>query len=204
MAAADNALTDLSSWRAAQWRSEAELEAATHAKLALQRAHAATASAASTGIDAKSASEDDGTNEVFWEGASKDALTAAADARERLTISIEASSEASRLRKLSPEICAGGPIDFIALGGDGAEKYGSVISRGYRPWSPSPNALLADDERARARAQAQAAEEVELAAGGDLSMEAEGLSEELAELNAALAELDESSDDEDGDTQSRR
>jgi hypothetical protein len=35
-------------------------------------------------------------------------------------------------------------------------------------------------------------------------MEAEGLSEELAELNAALAELDESSDDEDGDTKSSR
>jgi len=217
VAAADNALTDLSSWRAAQRRSEAELEAAALAKLALQRAHAATVSAASTGIDATSASEDDGTNEVFWEGASRDALTAAADARERLTLSIEASSEASRLRKLSPEIGAGGPIDFSALGGDGAEKYGSVISRGAgtggsrahreahcRPWSPSPNSLLADDERARARAQAQAAEDFELAAGGDLGIEAEGLSEELAELNAALAELDESSDDEDGDTQSRR
>jgi len=212
VAAADNALADLSSWRAAQRRSEAELEAAAHAKLALQRAHAATASAA--------APENDGMNEVFWEGASRDALTAAADARERLALSIEASTEASRLRNLNPGIGTPNALGSDASGGVDAEtssscKWGSSSSANTtgslvlreaecRPWSPSPSTLLADDERARARAQAQAAEELELAAGGDLRMEAEGLSEELAELNAALAELDESSDDEDGDTKSSR
>jgi hypothetical protein len=196
VAAADNALADLAAWRAAQRRAEAELEAAALAKQALHRAHAATASASSEAALEGVGGEDDGAK-GFWEGASRDALAAAADARARL----EASMEASRLHSLQseevPSMEASQLSSSSECNSSGSAGRAARAEASYRQWSPAPSAVLGEDERARAWARAQAAEELELAAGGDLGAEAEGLSQELAELNALLAQLDESDDESD-------